>query len=383
MKNRVIAIGYAAIIVLTLVALSVLFATSFRSADDGDGEGDENREWRWDGPEVERAAKLAFAYSWMIISTLALGTVAFRVLKRAAISDASVPRAGMGVLGGSTLLYASTALICSLYFWDMGYEEADEGDADNQGGDEDNQGRFLREDDEEGIGSHLISVSCLVLFAVYLVLSAVIFAQHNYGDGDGDCVDEVPVSDRPTETDIARSGAHLDVLYDSWRAFSVVSMSLLLLTLIVSIIPIFLEDAERLQDEGNIFNFLWILVWMILLFICIIYSGKRVFRSGNGIIASKMETGALGGALLFFSSQAFLLAVLYGSFAIEDHHREDSPLGSVAFSYLCLFLAAASIFFALGLNKYCRPVFTRESVNSEPQDSSNGNFFVSMDKDIS
>lgn len=373
MTIRTVATSYAVIIASTLVALSALFAVSFRSADgdneDNDGGGGgENREWRWEGPEAERAAKLVFGYSWMIVSTLALGFVAFSILRPAITSGAPVPRLKAGVLGGSTLLYANIALVCSLYFWNMKARNAE---------DENQQDRFLREDDDEGLGSYLLSILSLLLFAIYLLMSAFMLMKSS---SDNVFWDE-PVSNTPTECDMARSGAHLEVLWDAWRGFSSVSLALLLVILIVGITPLFIEEGERMKEDGYIFNFLFILVWMIFLSICFLLSGKRVLGGGTNIAVGRVEAGAFGGAVLFFSGLTFLLSVLYGSFSIEGHHGDGGPIGSLAFSFLCLFLAAANLLFAVGLYKYRRSIFSCGDVGVPRGESSNGdNFFVCMEQ---
>ena len=148
---------------------------------------------------------------------------------------------------------------------------------------------------------------------------------------------------------VAQGRAYLEVLSDAWRVIAAVTVVAILVAIAVAMIPFFIEEGERMREEGMVYNFVFIVVWLAFLFGALLVLGRRVLGVGTW---GEAQAGALNGALLFFSGLCLLLFLLYGSFRIEERHEEDGTLGGSTFSLLCLFLSVTYLTFGAGMFKY-------------------------------
>lgn len=352
--TRVVSITFAAVILVTLASMIVILS---RFGTVGEG------------PEAEEGAKLIFAAIWMMIVACALAFVGWRAMK-------APTKFSIGSMLGSVVVYANIAFVCSVYFWNLGAREEER---------EENDGRFLEEEDgsgdqgeyEEGRGQFILSIVCLVLAAIYTAFAVFILSSKIVFDGD-DAI--------AAEKDVNKSGAYMDILWDGWKFMSFFAIFALFVVFLFAIVSLFFEDDERMREEGDIWNFLIIMLWLFFACVGFQFAGRCVFARSRTI--NQIQLGAFTGALYCFPGLTLLLAGLYGSSQFDRRHREEGPSGSTGFSFLCLFCSFSYLVFAVLITKHKASIvlahahtaddgFDRMEMESDPSDSRTG--FVQMD----
>jgi len=344
----------AATSVIVLVSILARFGgNQDENRNNNNNNNNGEKEWWWDGPEAEERGQLIFACVWSIIVLFFLSFVGYRTFRYPTTFR-------FGMLGGSLALYANLCLCICFYF--INFERSEEN----------NNGRYLqnnyqnynnyREEDEEGRGQKMLSVFGLVTTLLYASLSAFTIWSSAKAAGEEDHgVDDLAES---------QSSAHVDVLSDAFKhlsAFSVIGVGI---SFLVGIISLFAEEAERMREEGEVYNFLMITGWMSLVAFGLRIAGRRVFKRSS--IISQLEVGFFTGCLYFFCASAFAMASLYGGFSMEalvDGRRGglEGPSGSLLFSFVCFTFGLAYLSFAALLNKYHPSILhaNRDSIESD------------------
>ena len=351
-------IGAFCLLTATSVVVFVTILAKFGSNDDG-GENNNNgeREWWWEGPEAEERGCLIFACVWSIIVLAFLCLLGYRSLRYPTVFR-------NGLLSGSLAMYANLCLCICFYF--INFESREENNngrrLENNYQYYNNNNNNYREEDEEGRGQKMLSVFGLVTTLLYVSLSAFTLWSSTKAAGEEDH----GVNDL-TES---QTSGHVDVLSDAFKhlsAFSVVGVGL---SFLVGLTSLFAEDAERMREEGEVYNFLMISVWMLLVAAGLGVAGWRVFKR-NPII-SQLEVGFFTGCLYFFCASAFAMAGLYGGFSLEglvDGRRggAEGPAGSLFFSFVCFTFGLAYLSYAALLNKYHPSILhaNRDSIESD------------------
>mmetsp|Transcript_24614 Transcript_24614/g.34740 ORF Transcript_24614/g.34740 Transcript_24614/m.34740 type:complete len:415 (+) Transcript_24614:103-1347(+) len=303
--------------------------------EEQDDEGNNRRD---EDPEVAQLRKLEFAMMWVMVASLTLAVLGFFTWWKKTGTAFRI-----GTLGGSTVMMVNMAVVCILYFWSFRPEEEDENNNNNN-----NNNRYLPEDDNEVIlqDEHTFAVISIWLAAIFAVLSIFVLRSHNK---EADTAEEQD-SEKEAEETLIKGKAYADILSDIWTGISVISIVPFIVILCVAFVPLFDEDeGERVREEGYIWNLIYLSFWMIAVVIVTIVMGRRVL-GGKGC---QVQLGVFTGGLLFFAASEFLLAVLYGSFQIDERRREDrNALGSTGFAYVCMFLALIHGLFSIGMFKY-------------------------------
>lgn len=355
--------GFCSLTASSVIVLVSILA-KFGGNQDNDGNNRNNngqnnngeREWWWEGPEAEERGQLIFACVWSIFVLAALSIVGYKTFRYPTTFR-------LGMLGGSLALYANLCLCICFYF--INYERREE-----------NNGRYLqnnyqyytnnnnnyREEDEEGRGQKMLSVFGLVTTLLYASLSAFTLWGSSKAAGEEDHgVDDLAES---------QTSGHVDVLSDAFRHLSVFSVIGVGISFLVGITSLFAEEAERMREEGKVYNFLMIAGWMSLVVAGLGFAGWRVFKRSP--IIGQLEVGFFTGCLYFFCASAFAMAGLYGGFSLEalvDGRRggPEGPAGSLFFSFVCFTFGLAYLSYAALLNKYHPSILhaNRDSIESD------------------
>lgn len=280
---------------IILIAILAKFGGNNNNNNDGDGDNDER--W-WEGPEAEERGALIFASVWMILVLVFLAVIGFRSLR-------SPTTFRLGLLGGSMMMYANLALVVCLYFLNL--EGREEDNNNNQGRylEENNNNNQQEEEDEEGRGQRMLSIFGLVLSVLYGAMSAfTIWSSKSVTQDHG-----------VVELEATQSSGHVDVLADAFKHLSVFSVIGIAIAFIIGLASLFTEEAERMREEGYVYNFILVSAWVLLVVVGLMVAGYRVFRRNPSI--TQVEVGFFNGCLYFFCGVTILLAGLYSGFSLE------------------------------------------------------------------
>ena len=274
-RGLALPISFGVVVGLTILTLlSLVIASAVLSG--GNGNDGDHRE--------EDGKKVVFSMVWMFLMACVLAVMGGLTFFKNARTPFNI-----GGLGGATIMFASMALVVSLYMWETEEQEDNNGDGDND-------------------GPLVISVCALcwigtffyILLSVFLLRSNTTQTENGRGSS--------------SQEDGIKSQAYVHVLSDVWLVLAILFVLSSLSILVVSFVPLLREDADRVREEGYIWNFILVVLWMFLVATAFAIFGWRVFRGAN---TTSKAIGALTGSLFGLASMEFLLAVLFATFSVS------------------------------------------------------------------
>jgi len=353
MIMSVLALAGISSVITLIVILSKIFGT-LEVNDEGE------REW---GREAEEYGVIVVAAIFMMTALVFLVAMWFRIPL-----DTNTKPFRIGLLVGSTAMYANIFLLSRLYFYNF---ESDEED------DEQGNRRFLAnnnnnyyndnnngngEEMEEGRMQQIMSTASLIFFFVYVLASVLIFMigqkfiARNEHDSSG-THDALSGEAKTIEIASNAATAHADVLTDLWKSLTIFSIASTIFSIIIGFISLFGEEGERMREEGKVYNFLYTALYTLVLLSILFAMGKRTFSRKVSI--SEKEVGGFVGVLYFFGVGCLFLACLYGGIAVTlfngegaGRGMEEQSAGSLVFAFFCFTFAMAYFTFASMLSKY-------------------------------
>jgi len=328
---KIIVVSMAVISMATLVTFIFIIAKVMVSI-----EIDDEGQRRWDGRDAEEYGVLVFAGIFMMVTLAFLAAMVFKLFQ-------SPTNFRVGVLGGSTAMYANMTLLCCFYFISFETKENEQ----RRRRLVDNNYYYYQEDEtedemEEGRMQKIMSTASFIFALGYGAMSALIIASTKsiaagqYGDH------------RFKSTDAVQSSAHADILNDSWIMLSVFSIITMAISFIAGFVSLFTEEGERMREEGEAYNYLLTTGWTLLIVSALRVLGNRSFSRSRDI--SQTEVGFFAGALYFFGAAALLTAGLYGGGGAD--RGMERPVASLIFVFSCFTFAMAYLAFGRLVMRY-------------------------------
>ena len=303
-------------------------------------EIDDEGKRRWDGREAEEYGVLIFNSVFMVVTVGFLAAMGITTLRAPTTSFR------IGVLAGSTAMYANMALLSFFYFISFEKQEDEQGRRGLEGNNNDYDNNNNENDEiEEGRMQKIMSIMSLVFAFGYGIVSIIIIMSTKSmatSQADNESFDSV---------NVVQSSAHTDVLADVWKFLSIFSVVATAISFVAGFVSLFTEEGDRMREEGELFNLLLISAWTILLVGGLYVLGKRSFVRHSS--TSQIEVGFFAGALYFFGAASLLLAGLYGGFSIDGGRggMEDS-VGYLIFAFSCFTFAMVYLAFVSLVSRY-------------------------------
>lgn len=216
-------------------------------------EIDDEGKRRWDGREAEEYGVMIFNSVFMVVTVGFLAAMGITTLRAPTTSFR------IGVLAGSTAMYANMALLSFFYFISFEKQEDEQGRRGLEGNNNDYD-NYNNENDEieEGRMQKIMSIMSLVFAFGYGIVSIIIIMSTKSmatSQADNESFDSV---------NVVQSSAHTDVLADVWKFLSIFSVVATAISFVAGIVSLFTEEGDRMREEGELFNLLLISAWTIL-----------------------------------------------------------------------------------------------------------------------
>lgn len=167
---------------------------------------------------------------------------------------------------------------------------------------------------------------------------------------------------RQHELDVAKAAVRLDMLSNIWMLLAPTTVLTFLVLLISASCSLIGEGGDRLRDEGDIFNLIAILAWLLITSIGLAVLGRNVLgrMSSDGTLG----IGLLAGGGEYFSGLLLLVAILYFN-PLRDRGPEDGPIVAVATYFACFLLSSLHLGFSLWTKKFKRSISSAIPIEEE------------------
>jgi len=351
------------VIISTLFAISIFTFSLSHLRDD---EDDENSH---DDPEDIAMQKLLFCPLFLIVSSVVLAGMVWKLLLQN--KPSFVGSYKIGLLGGSTLLYASISFISFLYFCNFQQDEEDEENGNQRFLDEeDNQEEEWNEEDEIEYRQSILCIFCLVISIVYCIFAISLIWKYKSKSTNQKNKNTTLNKDVETST---RNKAYADVFTDAWKLISISSVLLLIVSLGVVSSSLIGEEAERAREEGDVFNLIWIVTFVLILSLIFLIAGRLLVFGKRD--KDNFLTGIFHGGILFFAASFFMVSILYGQlFSFDERGQGEEIRGSLGISLVSAFLAFLHFILAFGMIKYQSHVLQEYSPSTEQYNENNASY---------
>jgi hypothetical protein len=209
-------------------------------------------------------------------------------------------------------------------------------------------------------------VACVSL-ALGILYSLISFSVYCEGVSMPELEDTSPWSGARTELDVRKGSKRLDKLNNLWSFLGPVTVVTFGIMLIATCCSLVMG-----VKEGEIFNLIAILVWMLILSVGLAMLGRSVLgrQSSDGTLA----IGLLAGGGEYFSGLLLLVAILYFSPVLRNRGPEDEHLASIVTSFACLVLSILHLGFSLWTKKYKRSISSAIPIEEEEAGYINDDF---------
>ena len=338
--------SYLCIFSFFWVAASSVFATE--AADDGD-----NRWWDIDLTKEEEAAlKIVLC---LLVLVIACGTLAKTLLKVWHPSKGSFGRFELGVLAASLFMFAN---MCFISFWYTINYRQDEDDENNRRlknddkNDYDDQYYYNQQqqqqqnqqmNDEELLIYHqkVVCTTSFFLGLILSLLSVLIYAE-------GKKLPDTRCTDTDKEAQI-KSVARMELILDLWKLLSISTLTIFSALCVTAWVVSVGGEAERIREEGEVFNLVSVLMWMLCLTVGIMLMGKKILKQKlDGVLG----VGMLSGGSMYYALMLFMVFILYANAAFRDDRKDEGMGPAQATSFSSLGLALVYLAFSLMTYKY-------------------------------
>jgi hypothetical protein len=157
-----------------------------------------------------------------------------------------------------------------------------------------------------------------------------------------------------SEVDMVKGEVRLDMLAKLWRFLApstVITFGILLIATSFSLIA---GGGERLRDEGDVFNLIAILAWLLITSIGLAMVGRTVL--GRQSTEGTLHIGLLAGGGEYFSGLLLLVSILYFSPILRNRGVENEHIAAIVTSFLCFLFCILHFGFAMWTKKYKRSI---------------------------
>lgn len=324
------------------IAASNVFATE--AADDGD-----NRWWDIDLTKEEEAAlKIVLC---LLVLVIACGTLVRPLLKVWHPSKGSFGRFELGVLAASLFMFANMCFISFWYTINYSQDEDDENRRlkNNDKNDYDdayyyNQQQQQQQMNDEELLIYHQKVVCTTSFFLGLILallSVLIYAE-------GKKLPDTRCTDTDIEAQI-KSVARMELILDLWKLLSISTLTIFSALCVTAWVVSVGGEAERIREEGEVFNLVSVLMWMLCLTVGIMFMGKKILKQKlDGVLG----VGMLSGGSMYYALMLFMVFILYANAAFRDDRKDGGMGPAQATSFSALGLALVYLAFSLMTYKY-------------------------------
>lgn len=212
----------------------------------------------------------------------------------------------------------------------------------------------------------IMSVLCLVLSIAHSVFAISLIWKFKSKSNDQKNKNTSLNEDIETST---RNKAYADVFTDAWKLISVSSVLLLIVSLGVVSSSLIGEEAERAREEGDVFNLIWIVVFVLILSLIILIAGRLLVFGQRD--KDNFLTGIFHGGILYFAASFFMVSILYGQlFSFDERRHREEIRGSLGISLVSAFLAFLHCILAFGMIKYQSHVLQESSITEQYEEKS-------------
>ena len=157
-----------------------------------------------------------------------------------------------------------------------------------------------------------------------------------------------------TELDVAKGAVRLDMLANLWRFLAPSTVLTFLILLIATCFSLIAEGGDRLRDEGDVFNLIAVLAWLLVTSFGLAMVGRTVL--GRQSSEGTLHIGLLAGGGEYFSGLLLLVSILYFSPILRNRRVEDEHIAAIMTSFACIVLCMLHFGFSLWTKKYKRSI---------------------------
>lgn len=157
-----------------------------------------------------------------------------------------------------------------------------------------------------------------------------------------------------SDVDLAKGEVRLDVLGNSWKFLGPSTVITFAILLIATSFSLMAEGGDRLRDEGDIFNLIAILAWLLVTSIGLVMLGRTVL--GRQSSEGTLHIGLLAGGGEYFSGLLLLVSILYFSPILRNRRVENEHIAAIITSFACFLFCVLHFAFAMWTKKYKRSI---------------------------
>jgi hypothetical protein len=166
-----------------------------------------------------------------------------------------------------------------------------------------------------------------------------------------------------SEVDVAKGEVRLDMLANLWRFLAPSTAITFGILLVATIISLMAEGGNRLRDEGDVFNLIAILAWLLVTSIGLTMLGLTVL--GRQSAEGTLHIGLLAGGGEYFSGLLLLVSILYFSPILRNRRVEDEHIAAIVTSFACFLLCIFHLGFSMWTKKYKRSISSAIPISEE------------------
>lgn len=156
------------------------------------------------------------------------------------------------------------------------------------------------------------------------------------------------------ELDVTKGVVRLDMLANFWKILSPATVITFGILLIATSLSLITEDGDRLRDEGDVFNLIAVLTWLLMTSVGLAIIGRAVL--GRQSQEGTLHIGLLAGGGEYFSGLLLLVSILYFSPVIQDRRKEDEHIAGIVTSFVSIILCILHFGFSMFTKKYKRSI---------------------------
>eukprot|EP00569_Conticribra_weissflogii_P002950 CAMPEP_0171327740 /NCGR_PEP_ID=MMETSP0878-20121228/215_1 /TAXON_ID=67004 /ORGANISM="Thalassiosira weissflogii, Strain CCMP1336" /LENGTH=390 /DNA_ID=CAMNT_0011827537 /DNA_START=32 /DNA_END=1204 /DNA_ORIENTATION=- len=369
----------------TFIALTVLLIWSTVHLFGGDGNEDGGNRWvneegQWDfelGPDGSDSIKVLYD---LVVLIIASGAMFGPLCKGWDLGNGVYHKVNVGIIAGSTYMFSNMLLVSFWYMFDF-----DQRDNANMNYNNNYNYQNWEMDEKERLMYHRSVISFVSLaFGIVMMVMALLISKEgvNLPEIDSSLINaasparEIRHAEEMEVARLAGNAAHLDMLSNSWHLLNAATMTVFGSLQIATFFALGGEEAERMIEEGQIYNLVAVTFWLLVVTGGISLTGHQTL--GGNKWGGSMGAGALTGVTMCYALLLFMVSLLYSGSVFVERERNDAPATSIALSIACFFLSIFYLAFAKGTIKYRSSITGAIPVQVEAVDDV-GHDFVRVD----
>jgi len=166
----------------------------------------------------------------------------------------------------------------------------------------------------------------------------------------------------------------LGMLANLWRFLAPSTVMTFGILLIATSCSLIAAGRDRLIYEGDMFNLIAILTWLLVISLGLTVLGRRVFsrQSSEGTL----HIGLLAGGEEYFTGLLFLVSILYFSPILRNRQVENEHVAAIITSFACFLLFILHLGFSIRTKKHKRSISRAIAISEQESYIKHGDFVL-------